>query len=437
MPENVLNPGDSRIGWLYDDNEATPHLAVMLQNTGEQFVMSVPFRNMGSQHARWFGQGINYGDDPHRTRFAYEPPQQLMFQDPRGHVVLVGCRPDGFNTTAFSAGVGRIVPNFLVLGARNLKYDRLNGLRTEIPWLSSWAGITSRKQSYKSKQGRMDRLEVTMESPPAVKLDRTLNFTMRPTWSAASPDEEGALSTRDIVEFETTIGRPRPWEDHLIPHLRMRELLVVSAWHQFGFKRISVNRTDDPESALSGKIYGERWSDALSHRLPEHHSREQPPRFLFAYNDIGAAGVRRWLRMSASFERAIQALIFVADNAGSFKSQILQTGIAFEALGHQLGVESGRPHTHQVNFKPALDRVLADLRFNPLPDPEDWKKRCHESYMGVKHPDREVPHSLVLANTLRDNLLVLRFWIAGRLGVQKAVLEKRLALDPVARWAFR
>ena len=75
MPDNVLNPGDSRIGWLYDDDASTPHLAVMLQDTGEQIVLSVPFRDMGSQHARWFGQGINYGDDPHRTKFAYEPPR--------------------------------------------------------------------------------------------------------------------------------------------------------------------------------------------------------------------------------------------------------------------------------------------------------------------------------------------------------------------------
>jgi hypothetical protein len=48
---------------------------------------------------------------------------------------------------------------------------------------------------------------------------------------------------------------------------------------------------------------------------------------LFIYNDIWAAGARRWLRMSASFERAIQPLIFVADNPGSFKSQILQTAL--------------------------------------------------------------------------------------------------------------
>ncbi|MEX1135193.1 MAG: hypothetical protein WED83_10155 [Acidimicrobiia bacterium] len=437
MPDNVLNPGDGRIGWLYDDDESTPHLAVMLQDTGEQIVMSVPFRDMGSQHARWFAQGINYGDDPHRTKFAYEPPQQLMFQDPGGQVVLVGCKSDGFSAMAFSAGVGRIVPNHVVLGARNLRYDTLNGLRSEIPWLSGWAGMTSRKESFKTKKGRVDRLDVRMESPPAIKLDRTLNFTMRPTWSAASPNEEGVIATRDIVEFETTISRPRPWEDHLIPHLRMRELLVVSAWHRFGFTRISVNRTDDPETALSGKTYGERWSDALSYRLPEHRERQQPPRFLFTYNDIGATGVRRWLRMSASFERAIQPLIFVADNPGSFKSQILQTGIAFEALGHQLGVEAGKSPTHQVSFMPALDRVLSDLKFNPLPDPEDWKKRCRASYMGVKHPDRGVPHSLVLANTLRDNLLVLRFWIAGRLGVKRAVLERRLSLDPVAHWAFR
>jgi len=49
--------------------------------------------------------------------------------------------------------------------------------------------------------------------------------------------------------------------------------------------------------------------------------------------------------------------------------------------------------------------------------------------MGVKHPDREVPDGLVLAETLRQNLLVIRLWVAGRLGVNPETLEKRLNLD--------
>ena len=40
-------------------------------------------------------------------------------------------------------GWGRIVPNFAVLGGRNPRYESVNGLRSEIPGLAEWAGLTS------------------------------------------------------------------------------------------------------------------------------------------------------------------------------------------------------------------------------------------------------------------------------------------------------
>ncbi len=52
-------------------------------------------------------------------------------------------------------------------------------------------------------------------------------------------------------------------------------------------------------------------------------------------------------------------------------------------------------------------------------------------YMGVKHGDREEADHLTTLNTLRENLLVLRYWIAQRLGVNGEILDHNLLWDPL------
>lgn len=433
VKENTLRPGHGRLGWLYDGNDETPHIAVMLQDTEERIELSVPLRTFGQgdQYSRWFGQGVNYGDDPDRTKYDYHPPKTLLFVDPDGSVALVGCLAAGTKQTP-GAGVGYIVPNYAVLGGRSLKYDRINGLRTEIPGLAQWTGLTSQEVSWKpDDDGLIKRVNVTLESPPAVPLSRTMNLTLEPTWSTSRPEHDRTLASHDIVYLQTRTKDPRSWHDHSYPHLRIRELLIISAWHPFGFSHVLAHRTDDPERTLDGKPVQERWAETATHAFPKNQAVEQQPRYLFTLKDIGGAtGVRRWLRLRRSFQRAIQPVIAVHDQRGFLETQILHTGTALEGLGHQLGVEDGKSLTHQVRYRKALNRIMADLKHNPLSDPEDWKDRSQDSYMGVKHPDREVPEGLILAETLRQNLLVIRLWVAGRLGVNPETLEKRLNLDP-------
>lgn len=432
--ENVLRPGHSRLGWLYDGNDDTPHIAVMLQNTKERIELSVPLRDFrhNDQFARWFGQGIIYGDDPDRTRYHYQPPKTLLFVDPEGWVALVGCLAAGTKQTIPGAGIGYIVPNYAVLGGRSLKYDRLNGLRTEIPGLTQWTGLSSQEVAWEpDDDGLIKRVNVTLDSPPPVPLARTMNLTLEPTWSTSRLEPGRTFASHDIVYLQTRTKSPRSWHDHLYPHLRIRELLILSAWHLFGFSYVLAHRTDDPNRTLDGNPVNERWAQTATHALPKNQTMEQNPRYLFTLKDIGGAkGVRRWLTLRRQFQRAIQPVIAVRDQKGFLETQILHTGTALEALGHQLGVEDGKSSTHQVVYLKALDRIIADLKHNPIPDPDDWKDRSRESYMGVKHPDREVPDGLILADTLRENLLVIRIWIAGRLGVAPETLEKRLNLDP-------
>ncbi|MDR7085104.1 hypothetical protein J2X01_004424 [Arthrobacter ginsengisoli] len=92
-----------------------------------------------------------------------------------------------------------------------------------------------------------------------------------------------------------------------------------------------------------------------------------------------------------------------------------QGGIALEALGYLIDIEknggANLNNRKQMNFKPGLRVILGDMKVKPFSDVEGWIDRADEAYMGAKHPDRPEPDFLVQINTLRENLLVLRFWI--------------------------
>ena len=117
-------------------------------------------------------------------------------------------------------------------------------------------------------------------------------------------------------------------------------------------------------------------------------------------------------------------------------SSVVHSGIALEALGYMIDLrKNDGAHLNrrkQMNFKPGLRVILADMELVPLDDVEGWIERSYAAYMGSKHVDRAMPDSLDLLNTLRENLLVLRFWIGLKIGVPAATLENLLQRDQLS-----
>ena len=94
MVKNSLREGQVRLGWLFDGNPDTPEIAVMLQDTDEQIVLTVPIKvwDYADPYTRWFRHGAR-------------PPRVLTFEHDHGSVVLVGCRAAGMSSNLV-AGVG-------------------------------------------------------------------------------------------------------------------------------------------------------------------------------------------------------------------------------------------------------------------------------------------------------------------------------------------
>ncbi|RKX01276.1 hypothetical protein D9C01_12320 [Corynebacterium diphtheriae] len=124
------------------------------------------------------------------------------------------------------------------------------------------------------------------------------------------------------------------------------------------------------------------------------------------------------------------------DQGNSYaETKLLQSGLAIEALGHQLLLEKGKVKEGKRNsasYWDATEAILEDTPFKPVQrTPLEWKTRSAVTYRGVKHADNEKPEQLDILNAHRENVLMMRFWLASRLGTSRAVLEARLQLDPL------
>ena len=426
MSQNILQEGKPRIGWMIDGDHSTPEIAVMLELTEDAVQLTIPTKGLfGSEdpYTRWFGSGILYGDDPDRTRYRYSPPHHLLFYDHLGSVVLVGCRASASSSSSNGAGFGRIIAEYAVLGERGLDLDKINGIRTEMPGLAAWTGITSRTSAFTTDSKNHTRsFTVTMSSPDATKLSRRKNLALSPSWSTSTP-VAGTQSTRDFIQLVTATRRAEDWDEHLALHRAVQMLLSLSAWREFGYSRVEVAKMRQVGSRSHQPLATERdiaWSEVVTHRLPKHEQWATSPRFLFRYDDIGAVGVARWLRIRDQYERAMLPLASVIGQHSMFlEAAVLQTGIAVEALGYQIASQATPPKLNsrgQIAYTDAMDAILADMSVIPVPDIEGWKLRSRLSYMGVKHADNRTPDMLTLANAYRENALVMRYWLAAKLG---------------------
>ncbi|KFJ07094.1 hypothetical protein [Bifidobacterium tsurumiense] len=91
---NTLEPGTTRVGTLYTEDEKVPEVEAQLALSDNGIEVTVAWsKGLFSPLGRWFaGSGGVYHDDPDRTKYRYNPPFQMWFSDPNGIIELLGCR---------------------------------------------------------------------------------------------------------------------------------------------------------------------------------------------------------------------------------------------------------------------------------------------------------------------------------------------------------
>ena len=435
MIENKLRVGEPRLCRLVDGNPNTPEAVVMLQDTGDAIETTFPLSGMAEPddgpYDRWWSQGAYYGDDPDREKYSYAPPSTMLLYDSGGCVVLVGCHA-ARRISGPAAGTGVVVSDFAVLGTENLKYDLINGMRTESQAFLRWVKKSAtRIIEGADESGRVQSARADAES---IRVSQKLNMTMRRL--RRSTPVPGGHDVREPLAFQSLVQDPRHWNEHLQLHVAVLNLVSIAAWKNCAFRALYVNRVDDPNMGV------ERWAEVVTHVLPGDDMTDCDGHFLFTYGDMAEGAIDEWFRLYEIYGRALSYLIRILRSGYTWStSSAIMSAIALEQLGYLIEVnENGGSRLDkrkQIKFKDALDAILENMDVAPLESSrvDDWKKRCCDVYMGSKHANRIEEDHLTTLNTLRENLLVLRYWIAQRLGVPGDVLNQNLVRDPLAnKW---
>ena len=459
MSANELIVGEPRLGWLIDDNENTPDVAVMLLDTGGSIELTIPLKGTLKEddpYTRWFmSRGVEYGDDPDRAKYTYYPPRNLLFTDSYGVVVLVGCRTGDslVKMAGPMGGHGKIIANYAVLGGRSLDYDTLNGLQTESPGVTAW----SRLGDVNVIQGREETTKtlvsetVELGAPGTLNISKTMNLTLEPILKHYK--ENSHVTVHNSVAVRTLVTEPVDWETHLETHTAVLDLASISAWLPFGFSEVHVHRTDDPECSIAGTPLKDRWAKVATHRLWEHKAWTKRLRFLFPYEEIGARGIDKWLTLRSDYKEALDSLIGILRSDESWsRASIIQSGVMLETLGYLIDTiklesrEQRKARRGQISFNCALRLILDDMAIKPFKfvhsggqvesmREESWIKETNRIYMGLKHYDRRASDpldSLDSLNSMKMNLQVMRCWVALQLGVSPKTLEENLKHDPLS-----
>jgi len=408
----------------------------MLMDDGKQITLHVPMRpGVEDLHERWFHASFaEFADDPDRTKHDYAAPSTVAFVDSHGIVMLVGCSWSQSVWSGFGSE-GVIKARRAVLGARDYRYPAINGMRSEISGLSDWLGLSSVDvQVDRDAEGRAQSISIASRSGEHIALARRLNLSVEATWRERFVTDGSGIEAP--AQIKTQIARAQAWEDHADLHRALLGLVEIAAWDRIGFRSMHVRRDGDPEKTEAGSPIGQRWSLVRSYERDNQEAPlpPDPRRFLFRYPDVGAAGVREWLRVRKAFRRGVQQMHAMLHQPGMFlEVQQANAGAALEAIGYILALEAGKSPQSAAN-----ERYVSRLQRLRQVIPEavldrDWPERSRTAFMAAKHVDAPAPTLDQQLQAVGENILAYRYWLARRLGATDRQLLRRVSVDPVVR----
>lgn len=200
-------------------------------------------------------------------------------------------------------------------------------------------------------------------------------------------------------------------------------------------------RSDDSATAMSGESMGEVWRPAWvpGGGRPDVAGRESLPENrlpLFVYDDIGQAGLQRWLDDYDRYGRVFWILTAsLYQQHQVIEPRLLQIGTALEALGYRIASEAGALASAKAkkdfSYVDALTAVAQDtncsleLVTGKDRDIQSWAAAFNASFKGVKHADNALPDPSIALDLADDGVALIRLWLASHLGVPRSELDQR------------
>lgn len=450
MSDNTLEIGQVRVGWLYpgEVKEGAGIPATLVREGHRvQALISVESRYSSSPAARWGTEGMFYSDDPGRTKYQYNVPNNMYFIDDRGPVLLADCRISGGRERMFSLGgvLQKVSVGAAIFSSRKHNTNCFNGYRTEIENLSQWFQMSTLKTrpTYKNIDGlpRVNSVETKAVSAGEILLDEASGMKFKSNFTVIPNNS----STRVIYESHDVL---ESYRDETIPFIKgmkehdaIRDLLMISSWSVHQFVSIAVSRDND-----RGDLGAIAWRNVISERWETTKNIDvNNKEFIFTYNDIEPDGVRKWLEISEKYPRALNPILStIRWESGTVENELFNLCSGVEALGRYIArddPEKSFEDGGRAYLQDALQNIINQIPKGILPyvkkgegDREgkvvyflpEWADKINNSYNSVKHyGDEEINYNDVLKSIEMLKIIIIS-WVGTQLGANPKTLRNRL-----------
>lgn len=263
-------------------------------------------------------------------------------------------------------------------------------------------------------------------------------------------------SHKRVYEINSKRVQDEDWATHLRRFRNLRALVEISAYAPLPYTYLSTRQYRRPVDCDGLTFGGDiHTSQVMSHRpevVPEP-GRETNYRMLFYYTNTGREkGVARWFALLDKYSQGLNTLIYLIENKNHVRleSDSLLLATALEYIGYNL---FKKKPTGLPSFESDLNNILNDIgtdcfpfKYNVDPDATSRPKRknfrkkartqwttfMNTVYQSTKHADRETPSADELYLFRQQGILILRIWVAKKIGLDMHTLFTALSSDAQA-----
>ncbi len=207
--------------------------------------------------------------------------------------------------------------------------------------------------------------------------------------------EGDLIQLQTVLRVETKESRAVEWDRHLQVARALRDLLVMSGWHDETTQcsrciTLTTLRSTQTADCCPG---GESWHRVTRPRQPAQLNATH----LITYGDLGVEDFASGFGLRDRFQRAVDPIVSsIRLRNVTAVTLLAQTGPGVEALGYELFLRDGmsKRKAKDVSLAHRLERILKDVA-DVLPfDGPEWARHLAETYNGIKHANRKLPDEL-------------------------------------------
>lgn len=383
------------LGWLGYTNQKICDRSCLLRENDNKLEVVVPFKGSPDEISEWFvGSNMLFDFDSANRK---ELPSLIWVESVLSNdtYCLVNPRITRRSTTSgIFRGHGILVPDFVVKGKQGIDYAHVNKIRTYVPELTSWTGLSTLSMTFERKDGSVGAVKSFQagfeDSDPILVYEKDGGVTLSLVPSGSSTTHHGSepqIVLKGTVGFESKTNEKADYADQMKYHLDLTGLLSLIAWRNIGFKSVLVYAEDDLETDIEGNNYGPYFRQVIT---KNHESWREPKKlkpWLIRFKDIDTDGLRKWFEIKQLYRTPLDEITYIArmHEYLTLESQIMLFGTAFEELGSVIA-ESSRGNKDRRIAK-RIQQILRDCDGSLFADEEKISNDIANTYNAIKHPD--------------------------------------------------